>query len=321
MTRILHLWRAFGLYLLPAAIIGWLCWTDPDKGGSTHDMLLGAATGYIAITLAHLARRFLMPYLKLDKAVKEAFESPTGAGLVFLGAMIFLSALLMVFAPRAHAGELETFVPAGAVKYGTVLKAEQSRLWPDHAAPQYLGALVEVESCVTLRAKHCWNPAAQLKTEREEGAGLGQITRAYGPSGAVRMDALAEVKKLDSSLAELSWSNVYARPDLQLRAIVVMNRDCERRLSKMVSNKIERLRMCDAAYNGGFGGMQAERRACGQRVGCDPQQWFAHVEGVCLKSREKWKGYARSACDINRDHVRDVTVTRAPKYIPLMAAT
>jgi membrane-bound lytic murein transglycosylase MltF len=64
-----------------------------------------------------------------------------------------------------------------------------------------------------------------------------------------------------------------------------------RKLSRLVADQNEVLRMCDAAYNGGYGGLQQERRACGQRAGCDPQKWFAHVEQVCLKSKVKWKGY------------------------------
>jgi hypothetical protein len=315
-----HLWRSFGLYLIPLAVLAWLVNSDPDLGASTRDMLQGVAVITLAITFAHLARKYMMPYVKLEKLIDQVMKGNTAAGLTFVGVMILMAALLIVFAQRAHAGELETYIPAGAQKYGPVLKTEQLRISPAHPAPETLAARVEVESCVTLHSPRCWNPSSRLKTEREEGAGMGQITRTYAPDGALRMDALAEVRKLDPSLAEWSWGNVYTRPDLQLRALVVMDHDCDRRLAAMVHNPLERVRMCDAAYNGGFGGMQAERRACGQRAGCDPQRWFANVSEVCLKSKVRWKGYGRSACEINREHVVAVTVTRAPKYIPLMAA-
>jgi hypothetical protein len=61
----------------------------------------------------------------------------------------------------------------------------------------------------------------------------------------------------------------------------------------------------DAAYNGGIDGVLNERRACGMTDNCDPQQWWGNVERVCLKSKAPLYG-TRSACDINRHHVKDV---------------
>ena len=80
-----------------------------------------------------------------------------------------------------------------------------------------------------------------------------------------------------------------------------------------VPDPLQRLAMADAAYNGGMAGLQRERRACQITAGCDPAQWWGHVEQRCLKSRTVL--YAgRSACDINRHHVKDVIQHRAPKY-------
>ena len=78
-----------------------------------------------------------------------------------------------------------------------------------------LGALIEKESCISLEHRTCWSTAARLKTSREEGAGLGQITRAWDASGALRFDALAETVAMDPrALQELNWGNVYTRADL-----------------------------------------------------------------------------------------------------------
>jgi membrane-bound lytic murein transglycosylase MltF len=82
---------------------------------------------------------------------------------------------------------------------------------------------------------------------------------------------------------------------------------------RMVSDPYRRLEFTDAAYNGGLGGVQKERRACGLKPNCDPQQWFGHVEHTCLKSRTPLYG-GRSACDINRHHVHDVVRVRSLKY-------
>lgn len=310
--------RSFGLYVIPASVITWLFFTDPDSGAATRDMLQGVATGVIAVTLSYICRKIVLPYIKLEDFARSAKTSGTGAGLVFLGVIIFMAALLMMFAPRAHAGAVDTYIPAGAYTYAPVLRVEQLALWPTHPLPSALASLVEQESCISLKHSKCWNPASRLKTDREEGAGFGQITRAYRADGSIRFDALADARNLDPTLNAWSWSNVYKRPDLQLRAIVAMNRDCYRRMTKLVTAPVSALQMCDAAYNGGYAGVQSERRACGQRAGCDPQRWFKNVEMVCLKSKTKWKGYGASACDINREHVHMVLVVRRPKYAPLM---
>ena len=160
--------------------------------------------------------------------------------------------------------------------------------------------------------RKCWNPQSRLKTSREEGAGLGQLTRAWRPDGSLRFDALAEMRQAHPALRELSWSTIYNRPDLQLRAVILKVRGDYMGL-RMVSDPWERLAFADAAYNGGAGGVSKERRACGLTAGCDPQRWFGNVERTCLKSRAAL--YAgRSACDINRHHVTDVLLVRSPKY-------
>jgi len=177
-----------------------------------------------------------------------------------------------------------------------------------------LGSLIEHESCISLTHSRCWNPKSRLKSAREEGAGLGQITRAYRPDGSVRFDALAEIRsKHKNELYELSWSNVYERPDLQIRAVVLKSKDNYVYYMKKASSPFEALAFGDAAYNGGIGGLDKERRACQLAEGCDPSKWFGHVERYCLKSKAALYGN-RSACDINRHHVKDVLLIRAPKY-------
>lgn len=66
-------------------------------------------------------------------------------------------------------------------------------------------------------------------------------------------------------------------------------------------------------YNGGMGGVNNERRACGLRKDCNPQFWFDNVERTCMKSKKPLYS-GRSACDINRHHVHDVFQVRASKY-------
>lgn len=225
-------------------------------------------------------------------------------------------ALLMfsVLITTASAQDVRTYIPSGAKTYLPMMSEQVDDIWPTMPFKNYFAALAEHESCISLTHSKCWSPKARLKTSREEGAGIFQITRAYKADGSLRFDALAEARRLDpKGLNELRWESVYQRPDLQMRVMILMTRGNWDRLTPLVPSDMDRLAMTDAAYNGGLGGVLNERRACAGRTHCDPNQWFGHVEKACLKSTKPL--YAgRSACDINRNHVADVLLTRMPKY-------
>lgn len=296
------------------AVLAALFLTDPDQGITTGMLLLTLVTPILAVGFAHLARKALHDYPEADARALFAVakQSPTGAGLALVALAVVFLGLMILFSGAAHAQDVRTFIPAAAEAHRATLATERARHWPDHPAPHVLPALIEHESCITLRHSRCWNPGSRLKSAREEGAGLGQITRAWHPDGRTRFDALAEMRDRHPALRELSWANVYSRPDLQIRAVVLKSRDNFQAL-RTVSDPWQRLAFADAAYNGGLGGVTKERRACQIKTGCDPQRWFGHVERTCLKSRTPLYS-GRSACDINRHHVADVLLVRAPKY-------
>ena len=303
------------LFLLVGTLVaaGFSFYSDPDSGLSTLLGGLAIAQGVWAVAAAHLGRKALTDYPEADqrRLFAKAAEDPVGAGLALIALAIVFVGLLLVFSPRAHADTL----PAGFATHGPILKAEQRAHWPNHPDPAILAALVEQESCASLKSPRCWNPAARLKSAREEGAGMGQITRAYRADGSVRFDALAGLRdQYGAELAGWSWDNVYQRPDLQLRALVLMSRDS----AQAFRGAPAWLAFGDAGYNGGVAGAQKERRACKLSAGCDPGQWFGHVELHCLKSRQPLYG-GRSACDINREHVRNVLLVRRTKYVGAMS--
>jgi hypothetical protein len=304
--RFRHTWMIGG----SIAVLLLLYFTDPDDGLSTGMLLLSLVVPIIAILFSHWGRKAFFDYPEADMRLlfAEARKTPTGAGLALIAIAIVIFGLLMLFSKPASAAE----PPPAAMKYLPVLSMEQHEFWPDHPYPAVLGGLVEHESCITLKHPRCWNPSSRLKTSREEGAGFGQITRAYTATGTIRFDALQELRDRHPALREWTWGNVYQRPDLQLRAVVLKSKD-DFLIFARVTDPHDALAFADAAYNGGRGGVQKERRACGLKDACDPKQWFGHVETVCLKSKKPLYG-GRSACDINRHHVRDVLLVRAPKY-------
>lgn len=209
--------------------------------------------------------------------------------------------------------DVHTYIPQQAAQHFDLIRQEVHRLMPDYNYDWYVAALIEQESCISLTHSRCWNSHSRLKTKREEGAGLGQLTRAW-KNGKLRFDSLTEMKRrYRDELDELKWASVYDRPDLQIRAIILMHKLNYGRLY-MIKDPWIRTQMADAAYNGGLKGVMVERSVCGLRKGCDPNIWFNNVENNCRKSRKILYGN-RSACDINREHVYNVTQLRAPKYI------
>jgi len=225
-----------------------------------------------------------------------------------------LVALLAAVSLPVASQPVESFIPPRAHEHLPTLTAQIRDVWPTMPMPHYFPALIEHESCISLKHSRCWSPTSRLKTDREEGAGLGQLTRAFNADGSTRFDALQDSRRLDPrGLNELRWDTVYQRPDLQMRVVVLMSRSTWNRLTPLIPPAHARLAMTDAAYNGGLGGVINERRACALRAACNPNEWFGHVELVCFKStRPLYAG--RSACDINRHHVHDVLHTRMPKY-------
>lgn len=308
--RFRHLFTLGGTAVVGAA----LYLTDPDHGLSTAMLFLTLATPLIAVLFTHWSRKALHDYPEANARglFAEARKHPIGAGLALVALAIVTNGLLGLFGRAAHAAG----VPPQALAQLPVLAGEIDRGWPDVPLREYLPGLIEHESCITLKHSRCWSPTARLRSAREEGAGLGQLTRAWRPDGVLRFDALAELRQQHRALRELDWSTIYGRPDLQMRALVLQSRGNYRALAG-VASPMERLAMADAAYNGGLGGLQRERRACQLTAACDPGRWWGHVERQCLKSREPL--YAgRSACDINRHHVVDVLQVRAPKYAGLL---
>lgn len=247
---------------------------------------------------------------KLFRAVHAGNRAAAPA--LFVKPLIFgFCALTMVLGTRsANAAG----VPPQAQQYLPVLQREIQVLWPDMPERAYIAALVHHESgCPGLRS--CWSPKARLKTQREEGGGLPQLTRAWRADGSLRFDVVADLRRQHAELRELSWDNLYSRPDLQLRAMVIMLHETAVRFADIPAPA--RLDFVDAAYNGGAGGVRQEQRLCKAAGACDPFVWWGHVERHCSKSTAPLYG-RRSACDINRDHVRLVRREAQPLYEPLM---
>ena len=197
-------------------------------------------------------------------------------------------------------------LPPNALLYLPILVSEYHRNWPDIAIPSTLASQVEQETCISLRSKGCWNPHTELKTSREYGFGLGQITITR------QFNTFTDVQKLDPTLAAWKFSNRYD-PTMQLRALVLKDKQGYQSV-KGSSDEASHLAFTFAAYNGGLGGLLSDRRVCAATPGCNQGVWFGNVEGTSLKAKSAASGYGQSFFQINREYVVNVMTVRRLKY-------
>ena len=212
----------------------------------------------------------------------------------------------------------ETYIPDKAKSLFIDIIISNEDVIPDKFTPWYFSALIEHESCVRLCgnnywARRCWSPKSKLATywdkektrPREEGAGLLQLTRAWRKNGSLRLDTITNLKRrYPKQLSELTWNNVYSKPNLQIKAGMLLWRDNDRYLNSNITG-YNRLWFLDSIYNGGSKYLLRERTKCKLMKDCDPLIWFDNVADVNARGNRILYG-KRSAWMINRDHVKDV---------------
>lgn len=186
------------------------------------------------------------------------------------------------------------------------LLLESNLYWPELAWKSMLGAQVRQETCPSMKSKLCWNPHAELKTSREYGFGLGQLTV------TAQFDNFKAAKKLDTTMKDWTWDNRY-NANYQLRTMILMDKFNYGKFSWAADEK-ERMAFSFAAYNGGIGGALSDRGVCRNTPDCDPDRWFDHVEHTSKKAKVPVSGYGQSFFQINRGYVNNIINVFPARY-------
>lgn len=204
---------------------------------------------------------------------------------------------------------MATAIPAAALALLPVLHMEITTKWPTMPLRSTIAAQIEKESCISLKHSKCWNPRAELKTSREYGFGLGQITITS------RFNVFEELKAEHKTLSDWKWEDRFdAR--YQIRAVVLKDQRTYYAI-KGATTEIDRLSFMFSAYNGGLGGVTKDRVLCSNTKGCDKNKWKGNVENTSYKSKTAVKGYGQSFFAINRGYVDQIInlQPRREKYV------
>lgn len=201
-------------------------------------------------------------------------------------------------------------IPALAKVYLPLLWSVLALLWPTMPDPALLAGQIEQETCPSLTHRKCWNPRTELKTSREYGFGLGQLTVTE------KFNNFEAAKGWDRSLAGWRWEDRFD-PQMQLRALVAYDRNLYGQIRFGASDR-DRLAFMFSAYNGGLGGLLKDRRLCAAVAGCDRDRWFGHIEQQSFRAKTSVKGYGKSFFEINREYVRNIMDVRSLKYRDLL---
>lgn len=197
-------------------------------------------------------------------------------------------------------------IPALASVYMPVLAVAIAALWPQMPDPPLLAGQIEQETCSSLTSKKCWNPRTELKTDREYGFGLGQLTV------TPRFNNFEAARGWDKSLAGWKWEDRF-NAEMQLRALVAYDRNLYSQIRFGATDQ-DRLAFMFSAYNGGLGGLLKDRRMCAATPKCNPEAWFGHIELNSFRAKTAVSGYGKSFFHINREYVRNIMFVRSDKY-------
>ena len=183
------------------------------------------------------------------------------------------------------------------LKYRLVYYKWQQKMWPELNPKNLIAGQVWMESL--------WDPRAELKTSREYGFGLGQMTKAWRSSGKVRFNKFKEAKKKYKELRDWEWGN---RWDVNKQLIFIFKEDymLYKKFYNYSDDLITRYSLMLSAYNGGTTLLLREIRYCKQDKACNANLWFCNIATKAARSTKKYKGYGKSFFDINGEY---------PKYI------
>jgi len=208
-----------------------------------------------------------------------------------------LTTALMLFGAIALAGLTER-----ALTNLPVLEREIGEHWPKMPMRGIAAAQIEQESA--------WNTKAQLKTSREWGRGLGQLTI------TPQFNAYLEVVKR-AELKDWNWQKDPFNVRYQITYLVLQDRANFSAVNAMFDDDVCRWAGALVAYNAGMGTVLKRRSQALASKSVDAKHWFGGLDSVRVPIESKLL-YGRNLGEMRNDYPRLIIKVRSGKYEGLL---
>lgn len=186
----------------------------------------------------------------------------------------------------------------GAEKHLPTLSELTDRHWPAAPLREVMAAQIEQESR--------WNPRAELKTSREYGFGLAQITVTS------RFDNFQEARQRLPPLQGWQWEDRH-NPRYQMTYLVMTDRANFRQVERLFESNIHRWAGALVAYNAGMGTVLQRRALALRTMPSASSKWFGGLDSVRLPCEQRLL-YGRSLGEMRNEYPRLIIKVRASKY-------
>lgn len=257
----------------------------------------------------HLIRKSLFPYINLERFTNKAAKDPIASSIVFAMIIIFIISLCYITVANAMTNQqiLDQAKPTLPL-----FKYVVYQHWTNAPRQQNFPGTVEQETCASL--KKCWNFNVQLKTSREYGFGLGQITIAYTKQGKVRFNNFLEAKKKYTELSQWQWDDRY-NPTNQLIYMVLRLKQSFQSMESFFKDDDNRWAATLVSYNAGPKAVMDRIAVCRFKKGCDKTAWFQGLDSA-IPPHEKKSLYGKPLYIRINEYPENIIHIRANKYKP-----
>lgn len=194
-------------------------------------------------------------------------------------------------------------VPQKALQFAPMVKSVIDLHWRDMPLRESVGGQIEQESR--------WNDKAVLKTDRELGRGLAQMTITKN------FNIYKEAVKY-KPLRDWNWEADPYNPQRQVTFMVLQDMGNFNTVKKMFSSDEDRWAGALVAYNAGLGTVLKRRAVALKTIPDRSSKWFGGLDGVRL-SYESRLLYGRNLGEMRNDYPRLILKVRSPKYKGLFA--
>lgn len=248
--------------------------------------------------IGHYIRKALFPYADLQIAWNKAMETPLTAALAWIAMLALVGGIiaLAVGAINPAKASAATEPTARAQRYLPVLHEAFDTHWPNAPLRHIAAGQIEQESAG-------WNERAELKTSREYGFGLGQITIT---------DRFNNFTAAQQIFKDWKWKDRF-NVKYQLGYAVITDRSNFIQVSRLFGDDDSRWRAVLVSYNAGYGTV-LQRRALAIRKGAPHDRWTGGLDQVAMAYETKLL-YGRPLAQMRNEYPHLICDVRAPKYI------